>query len=59
MDGVKLKEAPAMDGARIVKEADDSEKAASSDAVAQNPSVKSVHEVRGESGQMCGESGQM
>jgi hypothetical protein len=52
MDGVKLKEAPAIDGARIVKEADDSEKAASSDAVAQNPSVKSVHEVRGQSGQM-------
>ena len=37
-------------GARIVKEADDSEKAASSDhasSVAQNPSVKSVHEARG------------
>ena len=52
MDGVKLKEAPAIDSARIVKEADDSEKAASSDAVAQNPSVTSVHEVRGQSGQM-------
>ena len=53
--GVKLKEAPVSD-ARIVKEADDSEKAASSNdnaSVAQNPSVKSVHEARGKLGKSC------